>query len=230
MHQLVALLYRTKFPKHARSKADSLQDVLSDLQHSSIAARTKESLPTLERVACTVRNANWVLAPFVLDMRAIYERLRDDPTMHDAGYTPPFSDFNIVIDNFGAPVNMTVPKAEARIKFRYSARIDPAPIVAAVREAATRHGLDLVIAAEGPPPELPLDHPWLRQCVDMLGRAATTAPYGTDAAELQPIAPCVILGPGDVAVAHRPAETVEIAQLVAAVEVFKKLAVQQGAL
>jgi uncharacterized RDD family membrane protein YckC len=62
VHQLVALLYRTKFPKHARSKADSLQDVLSDLQHSSIAARTKESLPTLERVACTVRNANWVLA------------------------------------------------------------------------------------------------------------------------------------------------------------------------
>lgn len=174
------------------------------------------------------RNANWALAPFVLDMRAIYERLRDDAALHDAGYNPPFSDFNIVIDNFGAPVNMTVPKAEARIKFRYSARIDPTPIVAAVRDAATRHGLGLVIAAEGPPPELPLDHPWLLMCVDMLGRAATTAPYGTDAAELQPIAPCVILGPGDVAVAHRPAETVEIAQLEAAVDVFKKLAVQQA--
>lgn len=174
------------------------------------------------------RNANWALAPFVLDMRAIYERLRDDPTLHDAGYNPPFSDFNIVIDNFGAPVNMTVPKAEVRIKFRYSARIDPTPIVTAVRDAATRHGLGLVIAAEGPPPELPLDHPWLLMCVDMLGRAATTAPYGTDAAELQPIAPCVILGPGDVAVAHRPAETVEIAQLEAAVDVFKKLAVQQS--
>ena len=97
------------------------------------------------------RNANWALAPFVLDMRAIYERLRDDPTLHDQGYDPPFSDFNIVIDNFGAPVNMTVPKAEARIKFRYSASIDPAPILAAVREAAARHGLDLAIAAEGPP-------------------------------------------------------------------------------
>ena len=173
-------------------------------------------------------NANWALAPFVLDMRAIYERLRDDPTLHDADYNPPFSDFNIVIDNFGAPVNMTVPKAEVRIKFRYSARIDPTPIVTAVRDAATRHGLGLVIAAEGPPPELPLDHPWLLMCVNMLGRAAMTAPYGTDAAELQPIAPCVILGPGDVAVAHRPAETVEIAQLEAAVDVFKKLAVQQS--
>ncbi len=170
------------------------------------------------------RNANWALAPFVLEMRAIYERLRDDPSMHDLGYDPPFSDFNIVLDNFGAPVNMTVPKAEARIKFRYSASIDPAPILAAVREAAARHGLDLMVAAEGPPPELPLDHPWLRICVDALGRAATTAPYGTDAAELQPIAPCVILGPGDVAVAHRPAESVAVQELEAAVGVFTGLA------
>ena len=59
--QLVALLYRTKFPKHA-GRSDSLQAVLSDLQGSSIAQRTKDALPTYERVACTVRNANWVLA------------------------------------------------------------------------------------------------------------------------------------------------------------------------
>lgn len=58
--QLVSLLYRTKFPKHAQ--AADLRGVLDDLQRSSIASRTKESLPTAERVACTVRNANWVLA------------------------------------------------------------------------------------------------------------------------------------------------------------------------
>ena len=61
VNELVALLYRTKFPKHARALG-SLQGVLDDLQQSSIAARTKECLPSLERVACTVRNANWVLA------------------------------------------------------------------------------------------------------------------------------------------------------------------------
>jgi len=70
VHQLVALLYRIKFPKHTRSTAggaEDLQEVLTDLQRSSIAARTKESLPSVERVACTVRNANWVLAYWTCD-------------------------------------------------------------------------------------------------------------------------------------------------------------------
>ena len=169
-------------------------------------------------------NANWDLAPFLLDMKAIYQRLRDDPAMQDADYDPVFSDFNVVIDNFGAPVNMTVPKAEAKIKFRYSAKIDPTPILTAVREAAAHHGLALAEAPEGKPPELPANHPLIRLCVEMLGRQAKTAPYGTDAAELQGIAPCVILGPGDVAVAHTPGESVDTDELVAAVGVFTALA------
>ena len=169
------------------------------------------------------RNANWALAPFLMDMRGIHERLRNDPALHDAAYDPIFSDFNLVLDNFGAPVNMTVPKAEARIKFRYSFGINPAPIVAAVRDAALLHGLDLNIAAEGPPPELPADHPLIRLCTDMVGKPARTAPYGTDAAELQAIAPCVILGPGDVGVAHTPRENVSIEELQRAVEVFSLL-------
>ena len=61
--QLVALLYRTKFPKHVgQVSGASLQAVLAALQGSSISDRVKQSLPSYERVACTVRNANWVLA------------------------------------------------------------------------------------------------------------------------------------------------------------------------
>lgn len=63
VNRLVALLYRTKFPKHTHADGGGgLSDVLRDLQGSSISARVKESLPTYERIACTVRNANWVLA------------------------------------------------------------------------------------------------------------------------------------------------------------------------
>jgi hypothetical protein len=62
VNQLVALLYKTKFPKHARPVCDGLNQVLSDLNHSSISQKTKDSLPTYERIDCTVRNANWVLA------------------------------------------------------------------------------------------------------------------------------------------------------------------------
>jgi hypothetical protein len=58
---LVAHLYRTKFPKQAGA-GGSLELALTALQGSKLAQRTKDSLPTVRRVRCTVRNANWVLA------------------------------------------------------------------------------------------------------------------------------------------------------------------------
>ena len=110
------------------------------------------------------RNANWALVPFLMDMKAIYEMLRADPKYHDTAYDPPFNDFNPIIDNHGAAVNVTVPKATAVIKFRYSAKTDPAPIQRMVREAAKLYGLTLTEAFEGDPPELPESHPFVQLC------------------------------------------------------------------
>ena len=170
------------------------------------------------------RNANWALVPFMADMAAIFERLRSDPALQDAAYDPPFSDFNPVLDNHGAAINVTVPKATARIRYRYSAGIDPAPIVDAVRQAGARHGLDITEMKGAPPPELPSDHPLIALASAVTGAAPRTVPFGTDASELQSLAPCVILGPGDIDAAHRPTESVSIAALVAAVPVFTRLA------
>ncbi|MDE2517128.1 MAG: M20/M25/M40 family metallo-hydrolase [Rhodospirillales bacterium] len=175
------------------------------------------------------RNANWALIPFLAEMKTVFARLREDPALQDAAYDPPFSDFNLVIDNHGAAVNVTVPLATARIKFRRSARVDPAPVVQAVREAAARAGLRLTEATEGRPPELPEDHPLVALCANRVGAAARTAPYGTDASELQAIAPCVVLGPGDIGVAHKPGESVSVAALEAAVPVFIDLALAVAA-
>jgi acetylornithine deacetylase/succinyl-diaminopimelate desuccinylase-like protein len=170
------------------------------------------------------RNANWDLLPFLTEMRTIYERLRQEPELQDPAYDPPFSDFNLVLDNHGAAPNVTVPKATAVIKFRYSAKVDPTPIIAAVRDAARRAGLALSEAREGEPPELPAEHPFVKLCSETVGAAPRVAPYGTDASELQVLAPCVILGPGDIAVAHAPDECVSVAELAAAVPVFTRLA------
>lgn len=170
------------------------------------------------------RNANWDLVTFLADMKVLHERLRDDPAFHDPDYDPVFSDFNCTIDNHGAPVNMTVPKASVRIKFRYSASIDPNPIAEAVHAAAARAGLALTEAREGLPPETPRNHPLIRLSREVTGHDAITVPFGTDAAELQTIAPCVILGPGDIWQAHRPGEFLEIADLMAAIPRFVSMA------
>jgi acetylornithine deacetylase/succinyl-diaminopimelate desuccinylase-like protein len=169
------------------------------------------------------RNANWALIPFLAEMREIQERLRSDPALLDAAYDPPFSDFNLVIDNHGTAVNVTVPVASCRIKFRSSHSVPPAPILERVRAAADRTGVELALAAEGPPPELPVDHPLIRLAAGLTGRPAGTAPYGTDASELQALAPCVILGPGSIATAHTPHECVAIAELAAAVPLFARI-------
>jgi acetylornithine deacetylase len=172
------------------------------------------------------RNANWDLLPFLMEMRAIHERLRKDPSLQDPAYDPPFSDFNLVVDNHGSAVNVTVPKATAIIKFRYSAKLDPGPVVDMVRDAARRAGLALTEMREGDPPELPPTHPVVQLCSQVVGAAPGVAPYGTDASELQALAPCVILGPGDIAQAHTPDECVSIAELAAAVPLFMQLAQQ----
>jgi acetylornithine deacetylase/succinyl-diaminopimelate desuccinylase-like protein len=170
------------------------------------------------------RNANWALLPFMMEMRALYEKLRDDPAFHDAAYDPPFSDFNLVIDNHGTAVNVTVPRATATIKFRYSASIDPAPITAAVQAAAARAGVAVTAATEGRPPELPADHPLVKICEAEAGQSAGTAPFGTDASELQGIAPCVVMGPGDIAEAHTPTERLRLSDLAAAIPILQRVA------
>jgi acetylornithine deacetylase len=170
------------------------------------------------------RNANWDLLPFLMDMRALHERLRKDAALQDPDYDPPFSDFNLVLDNHGSAVNVTVPKATATIKFRYSAKVDPQPVADIVRDAARRAGLAVSEAREGRPPDLPETHPLVRLCSEVSGLAPRVAAFGTDASELQALAPCVIMGPGDIAVAHAPEESAAIAELAAAVPVFIRLA------
>jgi acetylornithine deacetylase/succinyl-diaminopimelate desuccinylase-like protein len=170
------------------------------------------------------RNANWDLIPFLAALRTIHDQLRNDPDLLDLAYDPPFSDFNPVIDNYGAAVNVTVPRATVRVKFRFSARIDPAPIVEAVRDAASSAHLRLTERREGNPPELPSDHRLIRTAVELTGNDARTAPYGTDASVLQELAPCLIMGPGDISVAHTPHEAVSLSALADAVPVFQRMA------
>ncbi|MBR0680775.1 M20 family metallopeptidase [Roseomonas eburnea] len=168
-------------------------------------------------------NANWVLIPFLAEMKTVFERLRSDPALQDAAYEPPFSDFNLIVDNHGTAVNVTVAKATARIKFRRSRSVDYSAIEAAVHDAARRAGVTLAEKREGTPPELPPDHPLIRLAAAETGEAPRTAPYGTDASELQDLAPCVVLGPGSIATAHTPHECVAVADLAAAVPVFRRM-------
>lgn len=169
-------------------------------------------------------NANWQLVAFLAEMKSLHDRLRTDPTLQDAAYSPPFSDFNLTIDNHGTAVNITVPRATVRIKYRYSASIDPAVVVGLVQAAADRAAIALNVTYHGDPAELPADHKLVRFAERLSGHTAGTGPFGTDAAMLQRLAPCVILGPGDIVDAHTPNESVRVDDLHAGVALFQTLA------
>lgn len=168
-------------------------------------------------------NANWALIPFLAQLREIQLMLRNDAAWHDDAYAPPFCDFNLVLDNHGTAVNVTVARATARVKFRHSRGVDPEPVMARVRRAARAHGVALEESAEGTPPELAAEHPLIALATRLTGHAPLTAPFGTDATVLQAIAPCVVLGPGSIDTAHTPRECVALSDLDAARRLFSRM-------
>ena len=170
------------------------------------------------------RNANWALIPFLAEVAALQQRLLTDPAWQDPAYDPPHGDLNLVLDNHGTAVNVTVPRATARMKLRFSASLDPAPILKALRAAAARAGLHLIEQPEGPAPELAASHKMVRIAEKITRTKAVTAPFGTDAVVLQKMAPCVLMGPGDIGTAHTPGEHVSLSALAQAVPVYVNMA------
>jgi acetylornithine deacetylase len=175
-------------------------------------------------------NANLQLVPFLADIRDLHLRLRRDVTLHDPQYDPPFCDLNFVIDNYGTFPNVTVGLATCRIKFRYSKSIDPRPVIDEIRRAAESGGLDIEVRPEAPPPELPADAPLVRAMEQILGRKACVMGLGTEASEYSRMAPSLIVGPGDIDVCHKPAESISIRELHEAVGIYQRIAKELPAL
>jgi len=54
LDRLVPLIYHTKYENHAKSRM-GLATVLGEIQRSKLSMRSKDSMPSVERVSCTIR-------------------------------------------------------------------------------------------------------------------------------------------------------------------------------
>ena len=174
-------------------------------------------------------NANLRLIPFLSDMRKLHLLLRTDVTRHDGAYSPPWCDLNIIIDNHGAAPNITPGIATCRLKFRYSKSIDPEWVIDRVTHSAARHGLGISIRREGAPPELPAEHPLVCLACETSGATPRMGAFGTDASQLSPLAPTVVIGPGSMQQAHRPQEYIGVNQIGKAIDIFRSMAASADA-
>lgn len=169
-------------------------------------------------------NANLTMIPFLVDMKAIYEELISDPRYFNYDFAPPYSDWNIGINDGDTQMNVTAPMSVCTINYRPMPGQDERALLQRVRAAAKKHGVDVEIWKTGEPFITPIDSEVVRASLAATGkRKAKTVPYGTDGLIFCSRMELVVLGPGDIKQAHTVDEWIKLDQIAQAVQVYRKL-------
>lgn len=133
----------------------------------------------------------------------------------------------------GEAVNQVPALGVAEYDVRYLPGTRAREVVARFEAAVAQSGEDALVevTSDHPPFEVPADHP-LVQAASMAVAGARGGieprllglPYGTEASKFAPAGlPCVILGPGEAALAHTNRESVPIEALEQAAEAYARL-------
>ncbi len=169
-------------------------------------------------------SANFKIAPFLAEMAALVPVFRTDPRYLNAEFSPPSFGFNMIVTDYGTKSNVTAPKATALISLRDMPNVDNDGAVALVVDAAKRHGLEVEIK-RNPYFYVAPDSEMARMACEATGIAKPeTVAFGTEAIIYEGVLPKqIVLGPGDIAQAHTVGEYIDVAQLEAAVGVYRRL-------
>jgi acetylornithine deacetylase len=96
---------------------------------------------------------------------------------------------------------------------------------AMVQETVSRVPFELLVLGETPPMLTTQDAPILRLLADELGHSGSgSAPFGTDGGWLSRLGlDCAIWGPGSIEVAHKPNESLPVAEFIRAGELLTRV-------
>ncbi|MBP0614578.1 acetylornithine deacetylase [Jiella mangrovi] len=185
-------------------------------------------------------NAVMIAAEIVHEINQISREMRSGPTVE--GIDPPFSTIQVNQIEGGSHGNILaehckffwemrlVPGDSAeRVLGRMKARADALePEMKAVSPGA---GIRTDILARIPPLAPTGDAALEAKLLSLLGRkAARAVPYGTEAGIFAAAGmPAVVIGPGSIADAHQPDESIAIEQMAACTDFLLRLAAQEAA-
>lgn len=119
--------------------------------------------------------------------------------------------FNVGLISGGVAANVLAPSAEAELMFR---TVGPSADVLATIDGALAEGVEYVLLTENGP-EL-FDVP--------AGYETTVANFNTDASFLKPLGRILLVGPGDIEVAHSVDEHITVDELARGVDLYERLA------
>ena len=169
-------------------------------------------------------SANFQLARFMAEMADLRDlAMRDKMFMNDE-FNPPTNGFNMTMTDFGTPGNVTAPRAQCVVGFRGMPNSGAEEMLDMITSAAEKYGFEYEVSAHTPL-YVSTDSDLVQAAVRALnGRSPETVPYGTDGIYLQAVIPeMVVLGPGDIGVAHTVGEFVPLSELTQAVDVYEQI-------
>lgn len=169
-------------------------------------------------------SANFLIAPFLAEMAELAQRVKQDAAYMNDEFQPPTNGMNLTIDDGACPANMTAPRTVATLNFRAMPNAGAETLMAYVQSRAEAHGLEFK-SRYSPAVYVDKTAPIVQVACELTGiDAPQTVPYGTDGTHLQHhIDQLIVLGPGDIGVAHTAGEFVPVAELHQAVEVYRQL-------
>jgi acetylornithine deacetylase len=168
-------------------------------------------------------SANFLIAPFMAEMAKLAQRLSQDRRYQNAEFTPPTNGFNLTVSDGDTKPNVTAARTVCTVSFRPMPDDHSDEVLALVLDAARRHNLEVDWYSFGPF-YADKSSPIVQAAVRATGASTpVTVPFGTEAAVFKDHLDLVILGPGDIAQAHTQGEWIDIAQLEAAVAVYRTL-------
>ncbi|OGG57246.1 MAG: hypothetical protein A3F84_13265 [Candidatus Handelsmanbacteria bacterium RIFCSPLOWO2_12_FULL_64_10] len=169
-------------------------------------------------------NAHLKMIPFLYDMWTMYYEITTDKKHFNEAFDPPFSDWNITINDGNTASNVTAPLSRVTLNYRAMPGQDVAGIVGRVKASARRHGVHLAPMKIGKPFFTPLDSKVVKEALAVTRRPkARTVSYGTDGMVFGEYLESVVLGPGDIKQAHTHDEWVSVDQLRKGIEVYARL-------
>lgn len=168
-------------------------------------------------------SATFLIAPFLNDMAELAKEIKRDTSYHRPEFVPPTPGFNVTINDFGTPGNVTAARTVCTVGFRPMPGDRSDDLLAYIVGKAESYGLEVTSSRSMPGFSTSPDAPVVRAVAAATDRAPRTVSYGTEGSLYAPLYDTVVCGPGSIAQAHTDGEWIEIAQLTEAVEVYTRL-------
>ncbi|MDP7130759.1 MAG: M20/M25/M40 family metallo-hydrolase [Planctomycetota bacterium] len=169
-------------------------------------------------------SANFLIAPFLAEMAELAQMFKSDTSFMNDDFDPPTNGFNMVLDDFGCPQNVTAARTTCHVGFRTMPNAREDDVEAMIRERAEKHSLEVVLVRRVNSLYTAPDSEVIRLALEASGaESPVSVPYGSEAEAYSEFMEAVVLGPGSIDQAHTVGEFVDVDQLERSVEVYGKM-------